>query len=73
LAPKETDWPNQPRKVEAPAGFRDECLNQNWFMDLRHARELIEALAGGLQHRAAARLAEISDAGTVRRATSAKS
>src|SRR4029077_16418553 len=23
--------------------FRDECLNQNWFVDLRHAREMIEA------------------------------
>src|SRR2546426_4495214 len=23
--------------------FRDECLNQNWFVDLRHAREVIEA------------------------------
>jgi transposase InsO family protein len=22
--------------------FRDECLNQNWFVDLRHAREVIE-------------------------------
>jgi putative transposase len=23
--------------------FRDECLNQNWFVDLRHAREMTEA------------------------------
>ena len=23
--------------------FRDECLNQNWFVDLRHAGEVIEA------------------------------
>ena len=22
--------------------FRDECLNENWFMDLAHAREQIE-------------------------------
>ena len=22
--------------------FRDECLNENWFMDLAHARERIE-------------------------------
>jgi putative transposase len=23
--------------------FRDECLNENWFMSLKHAREVIEA------------------------------
>ena len=23
--------------------FLDECLNQNWFVDLRHAREVIES------------------------------
>jgi putative transposase len=23
--------------------FRDECLNTNWFMSLKHAREVIEA------------------------------
>ncbi len=22
--------------------LRDECLNENWFMNLRHAREVIE-------------------------------
>jgi putative transposase len=24
--------------------FRDECLNTNWFMNLQHAREIIEDL-----------------------------
>jgi putative transposase len=23
--------------------FRDECLNTNWFMSLRHARDIVEA------------------------------
>jgi hypothetical protein len=30
--------------------FRDECLNQNWFVDVREARQVIETC----QHRAAA-------------------
>jgi len=36
--------PAQNALVESFNGkFRDECLNQNWFVDLRHAREVIEA------------------------------
>lgn len=36
--------PTQNAFIESFNGkFRDECLNQNWFVDLRHARELIEA------------------------------
>jgi putative transposase len=36
--------PTQNALIESFNGkFRDECLNQNWFVDLRHARELIEA------------------------------
>ena len=36
--------PTQDAFIESFNGkFRDECLNQNWFVDLRHARELIEA------------------------------
>jgi putative transposase len=36
--------PTQNAFIESFNGkFRDECLNQNWFMDLRHAREVIEA------------------------------
>ena len=36
--------PTQNAFIESFNGkFRDECLNPNWFVDLRHARELIEA------------------------------
>jgi hypothetical protein len=35
--------PTQNALIESFNGkFRDECLNQNWFVDLRHAREVIE-------------------------------
>ena len=35
--------PTQNALIESFNGkFRDECLNQNWFVDLRHAREMIE-------------------------------
>ena len=36
--------PNQNAYIESFNGrFRDECLNENWFMNLHHARVLIEA------------------------------
>src|SRR5271168_2323524 len=36
--------PTQNALIESFNGkFRDECLNQNWFMNLRDAREVIEA------------------------------
>jgi putative transposase len=36
--------PTQNALIESFNGkFRDECLNQNWFVDLQHAREEIEA------------------------------
>jgi putative transposase len=36
--------PTQNALIESFNGqFREECLNQNWFVDLRHAREAIEA------------------------------
>ena len=36
--------PNQNAYIESFNGrFRDECLNENWFMNLHHARILIEA------------------------------
>jgi putative transposase len=36
--------PNQNAYVESFNGrFRDECLNEHWFMSLAHARTLIEA------------------------------
>lgn len=36
--------PTQNAFIESFNGkFRDECLNQNWFVDLGHAREVIEA------------------------------
>ncbi len=36
--------PTQNAFIESFNGkFRDECLNQNWFVDLRHAREVVEA------------------------------
>ena len=36
--------PTQNAFIESFNGkFRDECLNQNWFVDLRGAREMIEA------------------------------
>jgi putative transposase len=35
--------PTQNALIESFNGkFRDECLNQNWFVDLRHARKVIE-------------------------------
>jgi Integrase core domain len=35
--------PTQNAFIESFNGkFRHECLNQNWFVDLRHAREVIE-------------------------------
>ena len=40
----ERGQPTQNAFIESFNGkFRDECLNQNWFVDLRHAREVIEA------------------------------
>jgi len=40
----ERSKPTQNAFIESFNGkFRDECLNQNWFVDLRHAREVIEA------------------------------
>lgn len=36
--------PTQNALIESFNGkFRDECLNQNWFVDLQHAREVIES------------------------------
>jgi transposase InsO family protein len=35
--------PNQNAYIESFNGrFRDECLNEHWFMSMRHARQLIE-------------------------------
>ena len=42
--------PTQNAFIESFNGkFRDECLNQNWFVDSRHALKVIET-GGGLQH-----------------------
>jgi transposase InsO family protein len=39
----EPDKPNQNAYVESFNGrFRDECLNEHWFMSLAHARAVIE-------------------------------
>ena len=47
--------------------FRDECLNQNWFVSLDDARRMIEAWrAGGLQLGAPAQQLGLSNAGRVR-------
>jgi len=36
--------PNQNAYIESFNGrFRDECLNEHWFFNLRHARSIIEA------------------------------
>jgi len=36
--------PNQNAYIESFNGrFRDECLNEHWFVNLRHARSIIEA------------------------------
>ncbi len=36
--------PNQNAYIESfNSRFRDECLNEHWFLNLRHARRLIEA------------------------------
>ena len=36
--------PNQNAYIESfNSRFRDECLNERWFFNLRHARQLIEA------------------------------
>ena len=40
--------------------FRDECLNENWFLDLADAREKIEQWRRGLQPSAAAQRSAIS-------------
>ncbi len=43
LRPIEPGKPNQNAYVESFNGrFRDECLNENWFLNLAHARRLIE-------------------------------
>jgi putative transposase len=40
--------PNQNAYVESFNGrFRDECLNEHWFMSLAHARAVIEAWRRG--------------------------
>src|ERR1700747_1456297 len=40
--------PTQNALIESFNGkFRDECLNQNWVVDLQHAREVIEDWRGG--------------------------
>ena len=40
----ETGKPNQNAHIESFNGrLRDECLNENWFLNLHHARVLIEA------------------------------
>ena len=47
--------------------FRDECLNEHWFVSLADAKAIIEAGRIDLQHRAAAWLARTADAGSLRR------
>jgi len=43
LRPIEPGKPNQNAYIESFNGrFRDECLNENWFLNLAHARQLIE-------------------------------
>lgn len=43
LRPIEPGKPNQNAYIESFNGrFRDECLNENWFLSLSHARQLIE-------------------------------
>ena len=41
--------------------LRDECLNTNWFMNLKHAREDHRRLAEGLQRGQTAQLIERQD------------
>jgi hypothetical protein len=44
--------PTQNAFIESFNGkFRDECLNQNWFADLQHARKVIEDWRGGVVSR----------------------
>ena len=47
------------------ARFRDECLNENWFIDLADARQKIEDMEAGLQPAASAQLVGLPDAGRV--------
>ncbi len=48
--------------------FRDECLNQNWLVDLRDAQEVIEAWRVDYNTVRAAQFAEVLEAGRVCRA-----
>ena len=42
--------PNQNAYIESfNSRFRDECLNEHWFLNLRHARSLIRAWRRGIQ------------------------
>ena len=62
--------PNENAYIESFNGkFRDECLNEHWFVTMAHARRVIESLAHRVQHRAPAQLARRSHPGGVRRAT----
>ena len=45
--------------------FRDECLNEHWFVSLADAKAAIEAWRDRLQHRAPAQLAQRRHAGPV--------
>jgi integrase-like protein len=47
--------------------FRDECLNEHWFLSVAEARTIIEGLAPRLQHGTAARLTRAADARGLRR------
>ena len=43
--------------------FRDECLNQNWFVSLAEARQDHRSVASGLQYGASAQQPGVSNAG----------
>jgi hypothetical protein len=47
--------------------FRDECLNEHWFISLADAKAVIEAWRVDLQHRLPTRLARTANAGGLRR------
>ena len=55
--------PNENAYIESFNGkFRDECLNEHWFVTMQYAREVIERWRVEIQHGTRAQLARQADA-----------
>ena len=65
--------PNQNAYVESFNGrFRDECLNEHWFVSPRSRSRRDRSLAPGIQRRATEEITGRADARAVRKATGRK-